>query len=177
MEKSRWPAGGGEAGELIRGFYWSATSVGAVERWPERLRTLVELVLMNPAASALVWGPEGLLIYNDRYASICGSRHPHALGISLRDAGPEAWGFDRNMLESCRSGIPQIFRDAHFILEREGVLRESWFDLYYAPVCDNGEHFEVVLATVVEITDRMRTEQAREAHAIELQRLSTELDT
>jgi PAS domain S-box-containing protein len=176
MENSKWPAGGGETGRLIRSFDWAATPLGPVERWPESLRVLVELVLMNPAASALLWGESGILIYNDAYAAICGSKHPHVLGSTLREAWPEAWDFNGAMLANCRAGKPQVFQNAHFVLERNGRMCDSWFDLYYAPVCGSGEAYEGVIATVVEITDRVLARHARDAQARELRDLNAELD-
>jgi PAS domain S-box-containing protein len=177
MENNKWPAGGGETGALMRSFDWAATSLGPAEHWAESLRTLVELVLVNPAPSALLWGDAGTLIYNDGYALICGNRHPQILGGSLRDAWPEAWDFNGAMLANCRAGKPQIFQNAHFVLERDGRMRDSWFDLYYAPVCGAGEAYEGVMATVVEITDRVLAGQARDAQAREMRALNAELDS
>jgi len=177
MQCTKWPAGGGEAGELLRGFDWAATPVGPVEHWGPSLRTLVELVLVNPAPSALVWGEEATLIYNDGYARICGNRHPQVFGAPLREAWPETWDVYGSILASCRAGNPQVLRNAHFVLDRDGHARDCWFDLYYAPVCGSGAAYEGVLATVVETTERMLAGQAREAQDGELRGLNARLDT
>jgi len=177
LDKMKWPAAGGAAGALVRTFDWAATPLGPVERWTPSLRALVELVLVNPVASALVWGEQGTLIYNDGYARICGDRHPQAFGASLRDAWPEAWDFNGPNLARCRAGNPQVFRNAHFVLERDGRTRDCWFDLYYAPVCQDGETCEGVVATVVEITERVLVERARAVQADELRVLNAALDT
>ncbi|KLU36359.2 hypothetical protein AB595_10990 [Massilia sp. WF1] len=95
----------------------------------------------------------------------------------MRDAWPEAWDFNGKMLANCRAGHPQVFQNAHFVLERDGLMRDSWFDLYYAPVGGGGGAYEGVMATVVEITDRVLAEQANAARATELRKLNTELDT
>ena len=176
MQSTRWPAGGGESGALMRSFDWHATPIGPIEQWPQSLRTLVELVLVNPAPSALLWGESGTLIYNDGYAAICGSRHPQVFGGPLRDAWPEAWDFNGSMLAGCRAGRPQVYQNAHFVLERDGCMRDCWFDLYYAPVGMNEDAHEGVLATVVEITERVIAERAREAQASELRSLNATLD-
>lgn len=174
MEIGKWPAGGGDTGELIRNIDWAATPLGPAARWPQCLRTLVELVLANPVPTALLWGDAGTLIYNDGYAAICGGRHPQALGGSLRDAWPEAWDFNGAMLANGLGGQSQTFQNAHFVLQRDGQPRDSWFDLYYAPVGAGGDG-RGVLATVVEITDRVLAERARAAQASELRDLNTEL--
>jgi signal transduction histidine kinase/FixJ family two-component response regulator len=177
VEKGTWPAGGGKMGELVRTRDWAATSLGPIASWSSSLRTLVELVLMNPVPSALLWGEDGILIYNDGYAAICGGRHPHVFGGPLRDAWPEAWDFNGAMLAQGRAGQPQVYQNAHFMLERDGVPRDAWFDLHYAPVCGSGTAYEGVLATVLEITGRMQAEQVREAQARALRDLNAELDS
>ena len=175
MEISKWPAGGGETGALIRSIDWTATPLGPMVDWPSSLRTLVEFVLANPAPTALLWGAGGTLIYNDGYALICGERHPHVLGGPLRDAWPEAWDFNGAMLADGLAGKPQVYQNAHFVLMRDGESRDSWFDLYYAPVGADGGAYRGVLATVVEITDRVLAARARAAQANELRDLNTEL--
>jgi len=165
MDEGIWPACGGKTGALVRDFDWSSTALGPARDWPSDLRALVQLVLMNPAPSALLWGPQGTLVYNDGYAAICGARHPRALGMSVFDVWPEAAEFNGAVLATGRAGAPQTFQNIHFVLERDGVPRDAWFDLYYAPVCERGGVHEGVLATVVETTGRVQAEQAREAQA------------
>lgn len=176
MNTRKWPADGGATGELIRGFDWAGTALGPIEEWPDRLRTLVDTVLMNPAPGALLWGEDGILIYNDGYAAICGNKHPQVLGGPLREAWPEAWDFNGAMLAQCRAGKPQVFQNAHFVLERDGTPRDAWFDLYYTPVCGNDASYEGVMALVVEITDRVLAQQAGEAQTRHLGELNAELD-
>jgi signal transduction histidine kinase/DNA-binding response OmpR family regulator len=177
MNTSKWPAAGGEAGELIRNFDWAATPLGPIGHWPESLRTLVDTILMNPAPSALLWGEDGTLIYNDPYAAICGDRHPRVLGGRVRDAWPDAWDFNGDVLTKGRAGKQQVFQNAHFVLERDGVTSDAWFDLYYAPVCGDGTAYEGVLATVVEITGRVKAAREREAQARSMRDLNAELDS
>jgi len=177
MYTNKWPEAGGEIGELIRDFDWAGTPLGPIEHWPERLRTLVDTMLMNPAPSALLWGEDGILIYNEAYALICGGKHPRMLGRPVRDAWPDAWDFNAAVLADGRAGKPQVFQNAHFVLERDGVANDAWFDLYYAPVCGSGTAYEGMLATVVEITDRVKAAREREAQARSMRDLNAELDS
>jgi PAS domain S-box-containing protein len=117
------------------------------------------------------------LYYNDGDAVICGGKHPQALGAPLRTVWPEAWDFNGAMLADCRAGKPQVFQNAHFVLKRDGDMRDSWFDLYYTPVCGNGAGYDGVMAVVTEITDRVLAARAREAQARELRELNAELDS
>lgn len=176
MEVSKWPVGGGATGALMRSIDWATTPLGPSADWPQSLRTLVEFVLANPAPTALLWGEAGTLLYNDGYAVICGDRHPRVLGGPLRDAWPEAWDFNGAMLVDGLGGKPQVYQNAHFVLARDGQARDFWFDLYYAPVgADDGGTYRGVLATVVDITDRVLAARARAAQAGELRELNAEL--
>ncbi len=46
-----WPVGGGETGALIRTRDWSATPLGNIGQWPERLRAAVDNCLDAAFAS------------------------------------------------------------------------------------------------------------------------------
>lgn len=71
---------GGETGALIRRFDWSKTALGAIRTWPQTLRSTVALALSTPYPIVMLWGPDGILIYNDAYAAFAGCRHPGLLG-------------------------------------------------------------------------------------------------
>ena len=176
MSKVVWPASHSEAAELIRTRDWSGTSLGPIDSWPPLLRTLVDVVLRSPAGMALVWGDDRILLYNDGYARVCGNRHPQVLGASVRDAWPEAWDFNREVFDACFAGEDRVFRDAHFILERDGSPQEVWFDLYYGPAVDEHGQVRGVLSTVLETTDRVRAQQQRQLHESHLKQVNADLD-
>ena len=57
----------GEAGPLavlIGARDWSATSLGPIESWPQHLKTAVSIILRAPVPMALLWGEDGVLLYN-----------------------------------------------------------------------------------------------------------------
>src|SRR4051812_36981620 len=68
-----WPVGG-EMAARIRAFDWASTPLGSIEGWPERLRTLVDLVLDSNVMMSLMWGRGMVQIYNDAYAEGIGER-------------------------------------------------------------------------------------------------------
>ena len=176
MSKIAWPASRSEAAELIRTRDWSATALGPLDSWPATLRTLTDVVLRSPAGMALIWGDERILIYNDGYARVCGSKHPAVLGASVLDAWPEAREFNKEVFDACFAGEERVFRDARFVLDRHGVPEEIWFDLYYGPAVDEHGVVRGVLATVLETTERIRSAQLRERHETHLERVNSDLD-
>ena len=76
---------------LVQGFDWAATSLGAHDAWPQSLRTTVDNMLASGHAMCVIWGPERILLYNDAYAPVLGKRHPAALGMPTAAVWPELW--------------------------------------------------------------------------------------
>ena len=81
--------GEGAAQQLCRETDWAGTTLGPVVDWPVSLRTAVAIVLGSAFPAILVWGPERVQLYNDKYTRLIGSRHPTALGISTHVSWPE----------------------------------------------------------------------------------------
>ena len=68
--------GPGELASLIRSFDWSKTPLGPIQAWPISLKMATALLLQSPIAIVMLWGPEGVMIYNDAYSRFGGARHP-----------------------------------------------------------------------------------------------------
>jgi signal transduction histidine kinase/ActR/RegA family two-component response regulator len=64
--------------------------LGPLEHLEPALRILFSMLLELPTASALVWGAERRLLYNDGFSAFLGERHPAAFGEPLDRAWPEA---------------------------------------------------------------------------------------
>ncbi len=156
---SAWPAGGGQLGALVRGKDWSQTRLGPIESWPHSLRTTVELVLHSPVPMVLLWGPDGVMIYNDAYSKFAGGRHPQLLGAEVLQGWPEVADFNRAVMQAGLSGRTLSFTDQPLVLHRHGVPENVWLDLYYSPVFDEGGAPAGVLAVVIETTVRVLAER------------------
>ena len=79
----------GEMAGRIRRFDWAATGLGTVENWSRTFRTALDLCLGSRMCSCIYWGKERLIIYNDAYGSILGTKHPWALGRTADEVWPE----------------------------------------------------------------------------------------
>jgi hypothetical protein len=84
-------AGGGEMGARMRALDWSKTVLGPVEQWPQSLRACVGVMLGSGYPMLVSWGPAYTMLYNDPYRPLIGTKHPAALGCSIRDVLPEMW--------------------------------------------------------------------------------------
>ena len=134
-------------------------------------------MLRSPASEALIWGDDRILLYNESYARVCGSKHPRVFGGPLLDAWLEAREFNGEVFDVCFASEQWLFRDTRFLLDRKGVPVEVWFDLYYGPAVDEHGVVRGVLATVLETTECMRTTQQRERHEIHLEQSNRHLSS
>lgn len=154
-----FPAGGGQLGESIRNFDWSQTSIGPLSDWPQSLRTVTEMLLLSPVPIVLLWGPEGIMIYNDAYSSFAGARHPELLGSRVREGWGEISDFNDNVMRVGLSGGTLAYRDHELTLHRHGKPESVWMDLDYSPVHDESGTPAGVIAIVVETTARVLAER------------------
>ncbi|MDM0108823.1 PAS domain-containing protein [Variovorax sp. J22R24] len=139
---------------LIRAFDWRS-SLGPIEHWPPSLKTTVGLLVHSPIPIVLLWGPDGIMVYNDAYAQFAGRRHPQILGAKVLEAWPEVAEFNANIMRVVMAGGTLTYHDRELVLDRRGVMEKGWMDLGYSPViAENGRPGGVV-AIVVETTERV----------------------
>ena len=69
----------GEMPRLIADHDWSAT-LGPIEDWPVSLKTTVGLLINSPVPIVLLWGADGVMIYNDAYSVFAGGRASASTG-------------------------------------------------------------------------------------------------
>jgi len=60
--------GGGATGALIAAHDWSGTPLGCIEDWPQSLKTITAFRLRSPVPLVLLWGEDGVMLYNDAYS-------------------------------------------------------------------------------------------------------------
>jgi PAS domain S-box-containing protein len=154
-EIQSFPAGGGELGALIREFDWRATSLGPITAWRQSLKTATALLLHSPVPIVLLWGADGIMIYNDAYSVFAGGRHPQLLGSKVREGWPEVAEFNDNVMKVGLAGGTLAYRDQEFTLFRHGRPEQVWLNLDYSPVPDETGTPAGVIAIVVETTERI----------------------
>ena len=158
-----FPTGGGEMGARIRAFDWARTPLGPINGWPQPLRTAVDVVLRSPVPLVMLWGGDGIMIYNDAYSVFAGGRHPRLLGSKVLEGWPEVADLNRRVMQVGLAGETLSFRDEHLILYRPGRPPDVWVDLDYSPLLDESGQPAGVLAIVVETTERVIAEKALRA--------------
>jgi PAS domain S-box-containing protein len=166
-------ASGGACGRLIATRDWSQTEIGPVDSWPDGLWTTVTTVLRSPVPMVILWGEDGVMLYNDAYSLFAAGRHPELLGMPVREGWPEVADFNDNVMRTCLAGDTLSYKDWVLALDRSGTPEPVWMDLNYSPVLDATGRPAGVLCILTETTERVKAERAR-TESDERLRLATE---
>ncbi|MBB3934229.1 PAS domain-containing hybrid sensor histidine kinase/response regulator [Aureimonas phyllosphaerae] len=154
---------GGACGTLIASHDWRATALADAAAWTPALRTSLSIVLRSPVPMVLLWGPEGLCLYNDAFSILVGDRHPDLLGASVRDAGLDALGLDAETMAGVLGGKALTDHARELTFRRDGAVRQVFVDLGCSPVAGEDEAPAGILCVVTDVTDRVLAERQRDA--------------
>jgi PAS domain S-box-containing protein len=166
-----FPSGGSELSALIRQFDWANTSLGPLAAWPQSLKTVTETLLWSPVPIVLLWGEDGVMIYNDAYSGFAGARHPQLLGSKVREGWPEVADFNDHVMKVGLSGGVLSYKDQELTLYRHNHPERVWMNLDYSPVLNEAGQPAGVIAIVVETTQRVITERTLNDRDNELARI------
>ncbi|MET0746506.1 MAG: HWE histidine kinase domain-containing protein [Microvirga sp.] len=158
----QWPPAESETASLIRRIDWSATPLGTVGTWPQSLRTVVNLIVSSMVPMGVLWGPDGIQLYNDLYIPLLGSRHPAAFGQPVRAIWPDVWHRVEGIFEQVRSGEGMILRDHPWIPVEGGMTEPPTFSTAVSPLRDDGGAVVGLHAITIETTERVRITRAKE---------------
>jgi PAS domain S-box-containing protein len=152
----------------IRAFDWAATPLGGQETWSPSLRFAVDMIVASTFPTALRWGQDLVLIYNDAYAPMLGERHPWALGKTFAEAPPssavDSEAPERAVLAGQSGGtvIEDLFLPT---VHAGGTVTEGYFTIRLSPLPDPTTPSGVggVLIALSDTTRRVRAEQGLRA--------------
>lgn len=151
-----------ETAGLIARMDWTRTPLGPIAGWPQSLKTAVAIVLLSPVPMVMLWGEDGIMLYNDAYSVFAGGRHPRLLGSKVREGWPEVADFNDNVMRVGLAGGTLAYRDQELTLYRHGRPEQVFMNLDYSPILGERGSPEGVLAIVVETTERVIAEHMRE---------------
>jgi PAS domain S-box-containing protein len=120
----------------------------------------------------LLWGEDGIMIYNDAYSAFAGGRHPKLLGSKVRDGWAEVADFNDNVMKVGLSGRTLAYKDQELTLYRHGQPEQVWMNLDYSPVLNEAGEPAGVIAIVVETTQRVIAERRIRENRDELHRVN-----
>lgn len=157
-------------GQRIRAYDWSSTPLGPPEAWSQVLRAALTICLHSEFPTAIYWGSDLRLLYNNAWAPIPADRHPWALGRPGAEVWADIWDvvgpqFDQVM----RTGEGFSTYDQLLWMERDGVPSETYWNYSFTPLVDEQGSVLGVLNQGNETTDRVLSDRRRAAE-IERQR-------
>lgn len=131
-----WLTAGGEMAARIRAFDWSRTPLGAIDDWPQSLKSSVGMMLSTPLPMVICWGPDFIQVYNDTFARVVGpGKHPANLGMPTAQAFPESWPFVEADLRQVKAGGPPVAHENWAVpVRRNGKTEESYWTYTHAPI-------------------------------------------
>jgi len=155
-----WPYGSGEMADRIRSHDWPSTPLGPVDAWSHTQKTVIAMMLASDHAMQIAWGPERIVLYNDAFARLLGSRHPGALGLPLRQAWPDAWALISPLVERVFAGETVRHEEVAPGMVPDGHPGDAWRNLSYSPIRDASGTVLGLLNLSSDTVARRRVEQA-----------------
>ena len=165
-------AGGGEMGERIRGHDWASSPLGAPETWPQSLRSALSICLHSSFPTAIYWGPELRLLYNDAWAPIPAERHPWALGRPGAEVWSDIWDVVGPQFGGVvASGEGFSAYDQMLLMVRGGEALETYWNYSFTPIRGESGLVAGIFNQGNEITDRVMRDRSREAESARQRRM------
>ena len=162
----------GEMAERIRTFDWANHPLGPPETWPDALGFALDLALASTFPTAIYWGEDLHLLYNDAWAPIPAERHPGALGRPAREVWRDIWDVvGPQMASVTATGRGFAIYDQFLAMERAGRSQETWWNYSFTPIRDGAGRVCGLINQGNETTRSVLAERARLAEAARLRDL------
>jgi PAS domain S-box-containing protein len=158
-------AGGGEMGAKIRAHNWSSTPLGPPDMWPQSLRSALSICLHSSFPTAIYWGPDLRLLYNDAWSAIARERHPWALGRPAHEVWPDIWDVIEPELRQVLGGKGFAAYDQMLAIERQGTAAETYWNYSFSPIRGESGAVAGIFNQGHETTERVMRERVQEAEA------------
>lgn len=153
---------GGDMGDLIRANDWSDTPLGSIDSWPQSLRSTLSSCLGSQLVTAVLWGAEHRILYNDAYATTLADRHPWALGVPICEVWPELTSLlSPQLAEVARTGRGILTQSQQMMLTRGDKTEETHWHYSFSPIRGEDGSVVAILNTAVETTVEVMAKHAR----------------
>ncbi len=149
-------SGSSEMAQRIREFDWVNHPFGPLDEWPQSLRSALSICLHSKLPTAIYWGSELRLLYNDAWSIIPGPRHPAALGAPARDVWSDIWHIiEPQFTELIRTGEGLYVEDQMLPMQRYGALEETYWNYSFTAIRGEDGRIVGVFNNGSETTDKV----------------------
>lgn len=129
--------------------------MGPITEWPQSIVTAINIALHSTVPIVMLFGEDGIMVYNDAYSVFAAGRHPSLLGSKVVEGWPEVADFNRNVMKVGLAGKTLEYIDQKLTLYRNNRPEEVWMNLNYSPIIGESGKPCGVLAIVIETTQQI----------------------
>lgn len=149
-------SGGGEMARRIRDYDWSQHPFGPAETWPQALRAALVICLNSAFPTAIYWGPELRLLYNDAWSGVPGPRHPACLGQPAEEVWADIWHVIAPQFKTVIESGEGLFVDDQMLpMKRYGFEEETYWSYSFTPVRGEDGAIEGIFNSGQEMTEKV----------------------
>ena len=149
-------AGNSEMAQRIRSFDWAGHPLGSPQAWPQSLRSALGICLNAEFPTAIYWGSELRLLYNDAWSAIPGPRHPDCLGARAADVWSDIWHvIEPQFTHLIETGEGILVEDQLLPMRRYGFEEETYWNYSFTPIRGEDGKIEGVFNAGNETTDKV----------------------
>lgn len=143
----------GEVSRLLRYRISTCPQLGDPGSWPQSLRTAISICLYAPIVSAIYWGPDFILLYNDAYAEVLGDRHPSALCRPFREVWPEMEHILEGQLKLVLdTGQSFTVKNQKLAYLKSSVVTETFWSYSFTPIFSERDEIGGIFLTAIDNT-------------------------
>jgi len=126
--------------QYARSVDWVSTPLGAIDTWPQDLRTIANMAMTDSDPVLLYWGPERTLMYNESYIDLIRTNHP-CIGKAASVAFPEYSDFMATIFDRTgQTGTTFAVDDLPiFLATRNGFMEEEYICLKMIPILNSSD--------------------------------------
>lgn len=151
-------------GRRIREFDWAGHPLGPPQQWPSALRMALSLCLNSSFPTAIYWGEDLHVLYNDAWSVIPAEKHPGILGLPARQAWSDIWdivGPQFRQVMQTGQGLAEY--EQMLPMVRGGRTTETWWNYSFTPIRNADHSIGGVFNQGNEITGVVLARREREA--------------
>lgn len=158
-QRRPWPNIRGAASNQIRSHEWRLTALGAIESWPQSLKTAVEVMLLSHQPAAVAWNRGFVTLYNDACIPLLKDRHPGCLGKPYWEVWPDNWQDVKPVVEAALDGEPQQLIGQR--IRKEDGNNAGWLTWSWLPLRDDEGQITGLFITATETVLQLGDDQFR----------------
>ncbi|USP75763.1 hypothetical protein yc1106_03037 [Curvularia clavata] len=144
-----------------RSIDWASTPLGPMQSWSPQLRSICNIVMMDPQPAVVFYGPDLVMIYNEAEIELLGGFHP-CMGASARVALAPVWEeYFEPIIEKNLAGETVQKTNTIIHMVRNGFMEETYFSLKFIPILDSEGttigHYEPLVETTEQVIAQRRS--------------------